>query len=339
MGGMKELSRETVQDLDAVVVRIEHAGDIRTYENLGIPVIDVAGAYVHDDFYRVQNDDLHTGRLAGSLIRDLGAFSFAFVGAQGTLWSEQRLKGYEETLGLPLSPARIFTRTLAFYKNQSHSNALDRFVSSLPPQTAIFCCNDIAAVKVISHLRFRGIEIPRQVSVVSVDDDALLCSLSHPSLTSIALDCRTIGFRSGELIAAVISGHSVEKHTLLIPASTIVERESTQLMLMHDPVVMKALVYIRDYACHGISVEDVAAHIGRSRRNLELKWRRVRDRTILEEITLFRLQRAKRMLRETNSTIEAVARECGFNTTQRLYALFHRHVGCTPGQWRSAGAL
>ncbi len=339
MGGMRDLSGETVHDLDAVIVRIEHAADIRRYEKLGIPVIDVAGAYVHDDFYRVQNDDRHTGRLAGKLVRDLGAFSFAFVGAQGTLWSEQRLRGFEEALGLPLSPGRIFTRTLAFYKNQSHSNTLDRFVSSLPLQTAIFCCNDIAAVKVISHLRVRGIEVPRQMSVVSVDDDALLCSLSQPSLTSVALDCRTIGFKSGELIASLISGRSCEEHTLLIPARAIIERESTQLMLMHDPVVMKALVYIRDYACRGISVEDVAAYIGSSRRNLELRWRRVRDKTIYEEITLFRLQRAKRLLAETNSTIETVARECGFNTTQRLYSLFHRHVGCAPGQWRSAGSL
>ena len=212
-------------------------------------------------------------------------------------------------------------------------------MTSLPIPTAIFCCNDITAVKVTAHLRSRSIEIPRQMSVVSVDDDALLCSLSQPSLTSIALDCRTIGFRSGELIASVIDGTGPSEHNLFIPASTIVERESTQLMLMHDPVVMKALVYIRDYACRGISVEDVAAYIGSSRRNLELKWRRVRDRTILEEITTFRLQRAKRLLRETTSTIETVAHECGYNTAQRLYSLFQQHVGCTPGEWRSAGPL
>ncbi|MBN2860802.1 MAG: substrate-binding domain-containing protein [Sphaerochaetaceae bacterium] len=339
MGGMRDLSGEAVHDLDAIVVRIEHAADIHKYEKLGIPVIDVAGAFVHDEFYRVQNDDCHTGRLAGKLIRDLGSFSFAYVGAQGTLWSEQRLKGFEQALGISLSHSRVFTRTLTFYKNQSHSAALDRFVASLPIPTAIFCCNDITAVKVTAHLRSRAIEIPRQMSVVSVDDDALLCSLSQPSLTSIALDCRTIGFRSGELIASVIDGTGPSEHTLFIPARAIVERESTQLMLMHDPVVMKALVYIRDYACQGISVEDVAAYIGSSRRNLELRWRRVRDRTILEEITAFRLQRAKRLLRETTSTIESIAHECGFNTAQRLYSLFHRYVGCTPGEWRLAGPL
>ena len=86
MGGMRDLSGETVQDLDAIVVRIEHAADIRKYERLGIPVIDVAGAFVHDEFYRVQNDDRHTGRLAGSWFATLGHFRLP-------MWAHRGLSG------------------------------------------------------------------------------------------------------------------------------------------------------------------------------------------------------------------------------------------------------
>ncbi len=334
-GGMMELKPGKKHALDAIVVRIEHAADIRKYENLGIPVIDVAGAYRHDEFYRVQNDDHLTGRLAGELIRDLGALSFAFVGVRGTLWSAERLRGYEESLSLRLPADRMFTRTLPFYKNPGQSVALDRFLASLKVPTAIFCCNDIAAVKVTRQLLSSGVEIPRQASVVSVDNDALLCSLTHPSLTSIALECRGIGYRIGQLLSSLVSGEKISRIPVMIPPSSVVERESTQLMLSHDHTVMKALIFIRNHAHLGIGVEDVASFCGTSRRNLELKWKRVRDHSMHEEIINVRLLRAKRLLRETNLTIETVSSECGFRTTQRLYALFKEKAGCTPSQWRA----
>ncbi len=339
IGGMMELRPGRKQALDALVVRIEHASDIRKYENLGIPVIDVAGAYPHSDFYRVQNDDRQTGRLAGELIRDLGALSFAYLGVSGTLWSTERLKGFEEALSSRLSVDHIFTRTLSFYKNPGYSKTLDRFLSSLQVPTAFFCCNDIAAVKVTNHLLSSGIEIPRQASVVSVDNDALLCALAHPSLTSIALECRSIGYRIGELVSSLIDGAELSRAPVLIPPSGVIERESTQLMLSHDPTVMKALVYIRNHAHLGIGVEDVAAFSSTSRRNLELKWKKVRDRSIHEEIINVRLQRAKRLLRETTGTVETVSSECGFRTTQRLYALFREKFGCTPGEWRAMSTI
>ncbi len=339
IGGMMDLRPHTRQKLDALVVRVEHEGDVRKYEHLTIPVIDIAGAFEHERFHRVQNDDRETGIVAGNLIRDLGALSFAYVGVKNTLWSQLRLTGLEEALSQALPPERVFNRALPFYKNPSESGALHRFLSSLQLPCAVFCCNDIAAVKVTQHLLTRGRNIPREVSVVSVDNDPLLCSLAHPSLTSIALDCRAIGYRSGELIAELVHASRSPSSPIYIPPSGIIERESTRMMVGHDHIVVKALLYIREYAHLGISVDDVAHHCGTSRRNLELKWRKMRNQSLHDQIVNERLKRAKRLLREGNATIETVAAESGFRTTQRMYAQFRLRVGCTPGQWRVMSGL
>ncbi len=180
-----------------------------------------------------------------------------------------------------------------------------------------------------------GYLIPKQISVVSVDNDPLLCSLATPSLTSVALDCFSIGYKAVSVVSKLLEGkkQSCEKE-LLIPPLDVVERESTQIFSTHDSVVYHALMFIKEHVCEGINVQDVARMSATSRRNLELKWKKTRGRTILAEIIDHRLKVAKRLLRETDSTIESIAIESGFNTSQRFYAIFKRDQGCSPTQWR-----
>jgi AraC family transcriptional regulator len=47
-----------------------------------------------------------------------------------------------------------------------------------------------------------------------------------------------------------------------------------------------------------------------------------------------RIERAKRMMRESRNSLAQIAVACGFSDQPHLSRLFRRHVGVTPGEWR-----
>jgi LacI family transcriptional regulator len=71
-----------------------------------------------------------------------------------------------------------------------------------------------------------------------------------------------------------------------------------------------------------------------SRRSLEKRFREVIGRTILEEIQLTRLERAKQLLLETTHPISKVAELAGFGSAGYFIQFFQRQVGKTPRRFR-----
>ena len=71
-----------------------------------------------------------------------------------------------------------------------------------------------------------------------------------------------------------------------------------------------------------------------SRRSLEKRFREIIGRTILEEIQLTRLERAKRLLLETTYPISKVAEIAGFGSAGYFIQFFQKQVGNTPRKYR-----
>jgi LacI family transcriptional regulator len=62
-----------------------------------------------------------------------------------------------------------------------------RLLNLQNPPTAIFSYNDRMAMGVYRAAREFGLEIPRDLSVISVDNQAILAEGLHPGLTTMAL--------------------------------------------------------------------------------------------------------------------------------------------------------
>jgi len=334
--GFRPLQFKGADKCDALIARIESEEEADRYARLGIPVVDIAGAHVRSQFLRVQNDDFLTGRRAGEYLRRLGARSYAFCGVEKVFWSRQRLVGFAEAVAVPVDRLAVFERSLPWWHDREAAPTLLAFLKTLHHPVALFCCNDIAGVKVSEHCRLLDQRIPVDVTLLGVDDEDLLCELSTPSLSSVRLDLAAIGFRAAELIENVLNLHGeVFKGALVrIPPKEVVERESTTVILEGDPVVAAAVRFIRENALKGIKAADVMAHSTVSRRNLEQRFRNRRNSTVLEEINAERLDNACRLLKSTNLTVETIAQECGFPSAQRFYIQFKHHTGMSPGQWR-----
>jgi transcriptional regulator GlxA family with amidase domain len=103
---------------------------------------------------------------------------------------------------------------------------------------------------------------------------------------------------------------------------------------IHDRFVAEATRLIWTAGQHSMTVSDVAAHFPLARRSLERRFQRILGHTILDEIIRCRLERAKRLLVETDQPLKAVALAAGFSGTQHMAKVFHRAEGVAPARYR-----
>ena len=99
------------------------------------------------------------------------------------------------------------------------------YLLDLPqPPTAIFCFNDLTAIGVINALRERGLNVPRDISVVGFDD-LEMSTYYHPALTTVRQPTHQIGKRAVKMLLRLINGDSTV-NAEVVPSELII-REST----------------------------------------------------------------------------------------------------------------
>jgi LacI family transcriptional regulator len=112
--------------------------------------------------------------------------------------TEDRLRGYQGALasfGLEPEPELIVTGD---FTRQGGYDACLKLIDSRAQFSAIFAANDIMAIGVLAALRERGLEVPRDISLVGFDDIPISRDLAPP-LTTVAVPMAEIGRRAMQL--------------------------------------------------------------------------------------------------------------------------------------------
>lgn len=82
-------------------------------------------------------------------------------------------------------------------------------------------------------------------------------------------------------------------------------------------------------------LKDVADDMGYSPRHMGRKIMEASGGSFSDLLTRIRLQRAAELLQDTHLPVEAVARECGYQTTSGFYKGFIKIYGMAPGEYRA----
>ncbi|MBU6411246.1 MAG: helix-turn-helix domain-containing protein, partial [Verrucomicrobia bacterium] len=172
------------------------------------------------------------------------------------------------------------------------------------------------------------------VAVMGVDNDDVLCNLCDPPLTSIEPDTERLGYEAAALLDRMMRGRRPRNGLTQIPPLRVVERASTDAVAIEDPVTVQAVRFIRDQVGRGIAVKDVLNHVGRSRTDLEQRFRRWLRRSVRAEIIRRRMDRICELLLQTDLPLGEIATRAGFANSAHLCRLFRRRLGQTPGQYR-----
>lgn len=321
---------------DGIIARIENKQDAKHIAHMAqdsIPVIDIAGAYDTHSFLRVINDDTLTGLQAGHYLHSLGHRYFAYAGVKNVIWSAKRFQGFSNAIQEKIPR---FEKPLVWWEEkESDTTELAHWLTQLPKPLALFACNDTAGLKISTVCKEVSIHIPKDIAVIGVDNEDLLCELAQPSLTSISLNCEAIGNKAAEILHQALEGNiRAQQGQVLIAPGTIIERESSKIIIMEDTLTSAALTFIRTNAYRNIHVEDVLNVVSASRRNLEQRFKKNTGRTLHEEIQNAKLEYAKNLLCTSNITIENIAQKSGFPSVQRFYTFFKESERMTPNEWR-----
>lgn len=103
---------------------------------------------------------------------------------------------------------------------------------------------------------------------------------------------------------------------------------------VRDQHVRRAVVAMHDDCAHPWTLEELASLAGLSRTGLAQRFRAVMGNTPLAYLRTVRLQRAMRLLSETDRTLEQVAAQVGYRDAFSFSKVFKRVVGIAPKEFR-----
>jgi LacI family transcriptional regulator len=323
---------------DGIISRVTTPELTENVRKTGVPVVDLTDRFERSGLPMVRTDDEQVGQLAAEHLIERGFKRFGFVGFRNEAWSERRLEGFRNHLrscGYHCSVHQSAWLDQHTFTWDEEREQLANWIRALGRPCGIMACNDICGHNVVAICNQERFAVPEETAVIGVDNDELLCRACDPALSSVIVNAEGIGYRAAELLTALMDGVPPRDVEQIIKPLGVSVRQSTDVVAIDDPSIASALQYIRQNACRGICVDDVLRNTPISRSSLERKVRKHLGRTPQEEIRYVQVKKAKELLTTTDLSAEKIANLCGFEHSEYMYVVFKRHVGMTPGEFRT----
>jgi transcriptional regulator GlxA family with amidase domain len=120
-----------------------------------------------------------------------------------------------------------------------------------------------------------------------------------------------------------------------VPPAGIVERDSTRVIAVSDSRIREAINYIFQHIEQPFGVQELAVHVGVSRRWLEYSFRETVGESPYKYIRRQQLEHARRLLTENPSVkVYQIAQRTGFNSAKRFMTAFRQSFGQSPREYR-----
>lgn len=323
-------------EANAIIGRFNHDDDIDLFRRNGIIAIAQDFKRRFNNIPNITSNYHDTGRLAARFFIEKGYEHFAFYGYKDTVWSDERCDGFYEGV-----KEAGYGKNFHTYTNQQletlwyyDSTPLLNWLKQLPRQTAVFCCDDNQGNKITEICKSNRIQIPEHLAVLGVDNDTTLCELSDPPLSSVYLDIEAGGYETAELIMNLMTQKDFQPQDVIIKATSIINRASTNSFATDDMYINEALEFIHSNLDKALNVTDLVKKLPLSRRLLEMRFKKVTGRSVYNYIIYNRIEEFARKIHETDKPINEIATEMEFYNYSNLVQQFKQIKGCTPTEFR-----
>ena len=343
---MKDVDRLPAWDIDGVIyAHPQHSPEARAALSrlaaLDIPLVvidpgDNAEICARSkDIALVRTEPDSIGEMAAQCFLSQGSCrSYGYVpDVLDREWSRLRGSAFDAALRSHGAECRFF-RPSAFAINDF--SEICAWLRSLPKPAGILAAYDDRALTVIEACAAEGLSIPRDVSLLSVDDDEMLCENCIPALSSIRPDQERSGYVAGAMLSSLMRDGSVKPHITCLTAKLITHRSSTLAASPSGRLVQSALAFIRKNSRRAIGPKDVAAHLGVSRPLIDLRFRELLKTSVGRTIEEERMNAVCAELSSGHYTITEIADRCDYSDATQLMHCFKRHFGTTMREWRNA---
>lgn len=326
---------------DGVIVRIATRATARHVAAAGIPVVNISAIELPGvDFPRVATDLAAVGRMAAEHLLDRGFQRFAYYGPAHHSYVQRHYHGFAEALSAvspqcPFYGAKTEVGVGARTAWRIRQKRLIHWLKTLVRPVAIATWTPEEGREVIQACRRIGLLVPEEVAVLAAESDEVLCEACTPSLSGTALDSERIGYQAAMLLDRMMHGRRPPQHPIFIEPTGVVARQSTDTLAIDDPDLARAVAFIRSHAAEPIQVREVLRAVPVSRRWLERRFREVLGRGPGAEILRVHLERARRLLAESDLPIPKVAEAAGFGSREHFARMFKSEVGHSPLAYRT----
>jgi LacI family transcriptional regulator len=319
---------------DGIIGQFYNTDRVELFAGAGIAAVAQDFRERFSTIPNITGTHIAAGRMGAEYLMSKGFRSLGFYGVGGVVWSEERCEGFRrevERRGGDFSEyCNASSDELWFYQSAS----LSEWLESLPKPCAVMACDDSRAQHIVEVCRLRGIRVPEDIAVLGVDNDETVCSLSDPPLSSIEQDVERGGYEAAALLEKMISAPEGSFDNVVVRATHIVTRRSTDIYATDDGYISEALRYIHENASRRLGVEDIVARVPLSRRLLETRFRGVTGMSVYSYIMSVRIEKFAAMLLESDDSVADVALAMGFADYKNIARAFRRIKGCSPSEYR-----
>ncbi|EDY84383.1 transcriptional regulator, AraC family protein [Verrucomicrobiia bacterium DG1235] len=329
------------QGWDGIICK-ERSGELfRKARERGIACVDMSDdGNLREGCPKMRPNNLAIGHTGAEHFIEKGFRHFAYCGFGNELWSRERGEGYIEALTLAGKKCAVFESDYPGVSvpawEFAEEDEMAKWIDTLPKPVAILACNDLRAMHIVNACHQGEFRVPEEVAILGINNDSARCELCSPSLSSIPVDVTEYARVAGETLEALMKGADPAdfKEVTYIDPLEVVTRRSTSILAVEDPAVAQALNLIRENACKGITVEQVAKSVHISRSLLEKRFRQYVGRSPQVEIRHAQVMRIKQMLTETELSLAEVAEITGFEHPEYMSVVFKRLTHTTPSAYR-----
>jgi LacI family transcriptional regulator len=147
----------------------------------------------------------------------------AYVSGPPASWANQQRQkaAVEAAKQLGLTLVDIAAHHLTYQSGQTAAPEL--FKADI---TATIAFDDLVEQGIMAGLAGRGLQIPRDMSVVGFDD--VLAARTSPPLTTVAAHCAELGVRTVELLVEILESGRNEAERIVIPTELVVRATTSE---------------------------------------------------------------------------------------------------------------
>ena len=293
----------------------------------------------------VMRDNAAIGRKAADFFIKRGLNNFAFVGRNGNredIAGRVREEAFHDQIESEMGLGFRYSRRLigTFAANEDYwevdQAATEKWIKSLPLPCGIFVNGDHLAFEVVDRCRRLGIDVPGSIEVLSINHNDGFSELAQPSISSITPSPDAVASKALDLALELVADPSAGRGSRveMVDAYTLNERASTSIGRGYGLVASKAKEFIRLNVSRGITVADVAAALGISRRTLEFRVKEATGSHVRSIIDDARMEKICELLTATELPITRVLEGAGSSAASSVFARFKKRFGMPMRDYR-----
>jgi LacI family transcriptional regulator len=306
------------------------------------PTVDFSYRRPHLKFAHVLEDHTHAAQLVAEHFLSRGFHHFMFYSDTDNWSYEERGHSFIEALKRS-GHACVWIR---WHKSPDYRTDREQWnrkrkwlISQLKPAPkplAVFAANDEQAQDVLEACESVGLTVPEQVAIMGAENYLLAPDAMRTPISSVETNLETLGYTGAALLEDLMNGKKAPAKPIRVPAAGIITRKSSDLLAIRHKGVANSLRFIWEHASQPISVKDLVGVAAMSRRGLHKAFLENVGRTPGQELQRVRIERAKRLLAESNHKLEVLAGLCGYQSANSFCVAFKQATGLSPKQFRDS---